>query len=266
MALEVCLASHVSPRRALMHGCCQHKLSLQAGAGAILPGFGGCMPGRMVEFRVRDRSASGYLAMPSGHGPGVIVTQDWWGLGDHIKAVADRFAAEGFIALAPDLYHGEKTTSRDQAARLMMALSIEEAERDLAGAVNGLLEESGPELPKVGIVGFGMGGALSLHAACRNRAIGACVSFYGFHPNVHPDLTDIRVPVLALYAERDTLIPPARARDLEQRMRALRKSVEIHFYPADHAFFDDTRKETHNADAARDGWHRTLEFLRRHLG
>ena len=108
------------------------------------------MPGRVVEFASNGAMAQGYLSTPPrGSGPGVIVIQEWWGLVDHIKALADRFAAEGFTALAPDLYHGESTTSPDDAGRLMMALNIGRAVRDLSGAVEFLLGQRGIYLSRV---------------------------------------------------------------------------------------------------------------------
>jgi len=115
--------------------------------------------GQMVEFSSNGTSTSGYLAIPES-GPGVIVIQEWWGLVDHIKDVCDRFAAEGFVALAPDLYHGKSTKSPDEAGKLMMALEIDRAEKDLRGAIQYLLEHEATKGSKVGTIGFCMGGAL----------------------------------------------------------------------------------------------------------
>ena len=130
------------------------------------------MAGQLVDFSSDGSNAQGYLSSPdSGSGPGVIVIQEWWGLVDHIKAVADRFAAEGFVALAPDLYRGDSTTSPDEAGRLMMALDIERATADLGGAVGYLLGLGGVSSEKVGTVGFCMGGQLALAAACKNAQI-----------------------------------------------------------------------------------------------
>ncbi|HYP02648.1 MAG TPA: dienelactone hydrolase family protein [Pyrinomonadaceae bacterium] len=226
------------------------------------------MPNEMVEFKSNGATAAGYLAVPeSGTGAGVIVIQEWWGLVPHIKGVCERFAAEGFVALAPDLYHGRSTTSPDEAGKLMMALDIERTERDLRGAIEYLLAHEATEGARVGTVGFCMGGALSLYAASKNAQVGACVVFYGGHPKVKPDLENLRAPVLGLYAERDTFATPALARELEAKLNALGKPIEIHVYEnADHAFFNDERPEVYNADAAADAWQRTVRFLREHLG
>ncbi|MHB2016152.1 MAG: dienelactone hydrolase family protein [Candidatus Xenobia bacterium] len=220
----------------------------------------------MVEFAANGRKCPGYLATPSGgKGPGVVVIQEWWGLVPHIKDVADRFAAAGYVALAPDLYHGEEAKSPDDAGKMMMALRIDEAEKDLAGAVRYLLAEGRTTSDKVGTVGFCMGGALSLFAASKNPQVGACVIYYGIHPNVHPDLNALQAPVLGFYAERDGFVTPQVVQDLEGKLKAAGKSVEFHTYPADHAFFNDTRKEVYNATAATDTWKRMLDFFQKHL-
>jgi carboxymethylenebutenolidase len=225
------------------------------------------MAGEMVQFQSNGKQTEGYLAVPaSGKGPGVIVIQEWWGLVPHIKRVADRFAEEGFVALAPDLYHGKTTKSPDEAGKLMMAMNIAETEKDLRGAISYLLNHPAVTSSKVGTVGFCMGGALSLYAATKNPQVGACVVFYGGHPNVKPELEKLEAPVLGLYAERDTFVTPEAARELERRLKELGKQVEIHIYKdADHAFFNDDRPEVYNREAAEDAWRRTVEFFRRHL-
>src|SRR4026208_27669 len=163
--------------------------------------------GEMVQFASNGRTTDGYLASPqSGSGPAVVVIQEWWGLVDHIKDVCDRFAAAGFVALAPDLYHGKTTNSPDEAGKLMMALRIDEAEKEISGAVEYLLKHDAVTSKKIGVVGFCMGGALSLYTATKNPNIGASVVFYGGHPNVKPDLANLYAPVLGLYAEKDVAL------------------------------------------------------------
>jgi carboxymethylenebutenolidase len=224
--------------------------------------------GEMVEFSSNGGTTPGYLATPTSvsAAPGVIVIQEWWGLVDHIKDLCDRFADEGFTALAPDLYHGKKTKSPDEAGKLMMALRIDEAEKDIKGAVAYLLHHDAVISEEVGVVGFCMGGALALYAATKSSHIGACVIFYGGHPKVKPDLPNLHAPVLGLYGERDKSVTPASVHQLEAQVKALGKQIETHIYPgADHAFFNDTRPEVYNAEAAADSWRRTIEFLRQHL-
>jgi carboxymethylenebutenolidase len=225
------------------------------------------MAGQMVEFSSNGGTTSGYLALPKkGTGPGVIVIQEWWGLVGHIKEVGDRFANEGYVALAPDLYHGESAKSPDEAGKLMMALRIDETEKDLRGAIQYLLNHDATTADKVGTIGFCMGGALSLYAASKNSNVGACVVFYGIHPNVKPDLANLQAPVLGIYAERDKSVPPKSVRELERQLRALGKSVEIHIYPdTDHAFFNDHRPDVYNPKAAEDAWRRVIQFFAKHL-
>ena len=225
------------------------------------------MAGRIVQFSSNGGTTSGYLATPEkGSGPGVVVNQEWWGLVDHIKDVCNRFAEEGYVALAPDLYHGETTKSPDEAGKMMMSLRIEQAEKDLRGAIQYLLSHEATTGDKVGTVGFCMGGALSLYAASKNEQVGACVVFYGIHPNVKPDLANLKAPVLGIYAERDQSTPPEVVHDLEKKLKALDKSVEMHIYPnVGHAFFNDTRRDVYDARSAEDAWRRTIEFLAKNL-
>jgi carboxymethylenebutenolidase len=225
------------------------------------------MAGQMVNFNANGGTTPGYLAIPkSGKGPGVIVIQEWWGLVPHIKGVCDRFAAEGFLALAPDLFHGQSTTSPDEAGRLMMALRIDQAEKDLQGAVKYLLGNKAISGRKVGCVGFCMGGQLALFAASKNASIGACVDYYGIHPNVHPDIQNLRAPVLGFFGEQDSFVTPDAARKLEEQLKKLGKKVEFHIYPnVGHAFFNDSRKDVYNQDLAKKSWQRMLEFFSQNL-
>ena len=223
--------------------------------------------GEMVQFPFAGGNTGGYLATPKqGSGPGVIVIQEWWGLVDHIKDVCDRFAGEGFVALAPDLYHGKSTKSPDEAGRLMMALRVDEAEKDLSAAAQYLSTQDSTTSENVGVVGFCMGGALALYTATKNENVGACVVFYGGHPKVKPDLPNLHAPVLGLFGEKDKSDTPDVVRNLERDVKALGKPIEVVIYPgADHAFFNDTRPEVYNAEAATDAWQRTVAFLREHL-
>ena len=225
------------------------------------------MAGKMVEFSSNGGTTRGYLSIPEkGTGPGVIVIQEWWGLVDHIKDVCDRFASEGYVALAPDMYHGQTTKSPDEAGKLMMALRIDQAEKDLRGAIQYLINQEATTGDRVGTIGFCMGGALSLYAASKNEQVAACVVFYGIHPNVKPDLPKLNAPVLGIYAENDSSTPPEAVRELEQQLKALGKSVEMHIYPGvDHAFFNDTRPGVYNRRAAEDAWRRTIEFFAKNL-
>jgi carboxymethylenebutenolidase len=222
--------------------------------------------GERITYRANGHTTPAYLAKSRTPGPAIVVIQEWWGLVPHIESIADRFADAGFVALAPDLYHGEQARSPDQAGKLMMALRIEEAAKDLAGAIDRVASEPGVTSKQVGTVGFCMGGALSLFAACRNSEVGACVVFYGGHPNVKPDLAALKAPVLGIYAGKDGFVSPAVVSELDRQLTTLGKRHEFHTYPnADHAFFNDTRKEVFDVAAAADAWEKTVTFFTREL-
>jgi len=211
----------------------------------------------------QEISDIGYLALPeTSNGIGLIVIQEWWGLVPHIKAVVDRFAAAGYVALAPDLYKGTTTQSPDEAQRLFMALNIEQSAQELETAIDYLLKQPAVKIKKLGVVGFCMGGQLALLTATTSQHVGAVVDFYGVHPNVHPDFSKLTAPVLGLFGANDDFVPPTTVRQLEAVIQQAGGSIESHSYPnAGHAFFNDSRPEAYNAEAATDAWQRLLAFL-----
>ena len=223
------------------------------------------MPGKMVDFPSNGGTTTGYLATPaSGQGPGILVIQEWWGLVGHIKKVCDRFAAEGFSALAPDMYHGQTASEPDGAGKLFMALNIGQAEKDLRGAAKYLAQHS--STAKLGAVGFCMGGQLALFAGTLNPTVGAVVNFYGIHPNVKPDYGKLSGPVLGLFAEKDGFLTPQVAKDTDAAIKKAGKQSEINIYPnVDHGFFNDERPDVYNKTAADDAWRRTLAHFRQNL-
>ena len=226
--------------------------------------------GSMIEFPSNGSTAEGYLAAPpDGSGPGLVVIQEWWGLVDHIKDVCDRLAAEGFVALAPDLYHGEQVAEPDEAGKLMMALELDRAGLDMSGAVDEVASRSSGR--GVGVIGFCMGGGLALMLGSqRPDKVRAVVSFYGAAPwqGVQPDYAVLTAAVLGHYAGKDEWASPEVGRALVRTLREAGNSdVAIHIYPeSEHAFFNDTRPEVYDAEASELAWQRTLEFLRSRLG
>ena len=226
------------------------------------------MSGQMVSFPSNGHTCDGYLALPAGgSGPGLIVIQEWWGLVDHIKQLCDRFAAEGFAALAPDMYHGERTTSPDTAGKLLMALNIDQAGKDMRGAAEYLRASSNVKPKKVGIMGFCMGGQLALYAAQEHPdVIDAAVDFYGIHPKVEivPEKL-AKVPVQGHFAVRDKSVSLEAVRSLEEGVRKAGGSFEVHAYEADHAFFNDTRPTVYDNTAATLALGRTVAFLKNAL-
>jgi len=221
--------------------------------------------GEMIEFKSNGGTCAGYLAGTSG--PGVIVIQEWWGLVPHIKDIADRFAAEGFVALAPDMYHGEVTSEPDLAGKLLMSMNLATAGKDLSGAVDALQERTGRS--KVGATGFCMGGGLALMAAClRPDAISAVAPFYGgMRPDTVIEWDNLAAVVEGHYAETDrgTAAPEA-VKELEATLRAKGKNATFHVYPGtQHAFFNDTRPEVYDAEVSQVAWDRMLALFRAHL-
>jgi carboxymethylenebutenolidase len=220
--------------------------------------------GKVVEFPSNGATGSGYLAPANeGAGLGVVVVQEW-GLVDHIVDVCDRFAAEGFTALAPDLSDRQP----DEAAKALTAMDLERAARDLSGAVDFLQAHDAVRGHGVAVVGFGMGGGLALRlATLRPDAVRAVVPFDGIAADgAEPDWSALTAAVEGHFAEHDQTSPEAVAA-LEERLTDLGTDVRVFSYPGtSRAFFDDTRPEVYDEDAARQAWVRTLEFLRAKLG
>jgi len=226
-------------------------------------------PAQNVTFSSNGHEAHGYLALPpAGTGPGLIVIQEWWGLTTHIVDVSNRFAAEGYVVLAPDLYGGATAHDRDTATVLRQQLSTDRAARDLAGAVDYLLGHDAVTSERVGGVGFCMGGGFVLTlAAQQGSRMAAAVAFYGV-PQDPPDFATMDAEVLGHYGDHDQSIPPDQARALAERIHAESgRPVEFLFYPAAHAFFNDENpRGNYDEESARTAWVRTLEFLRTRLG
>jgi carboxymethylenebutenolidase len=219
-----------------------------------------------TTFASGSGHAHGYLALPeSGSGPGVIVIQEWWGLTDHIADVTDRLAAEGFVALAPDLYGGRTTHDADEAGELMMSLPVDEAARDLGGAVDFLLQHDAVTSGTVGAVGFCMGGGfVLLLAAQQGERVSAAVPYYGVGPAVPSAYAGLKAAVQGHYGLKDDFYPADDAKaQAEQIRRESGADVEFHFYDAAHAFHNDTNKlGTYAPDEAALAWSRTVDFLR----
>ena len=226
----------------------------------------------MTTFPSNGSEGQGYLAIPaSGSGPGVVVIQEWWGLNDQIKEVCDRYAEEGFVALAPDIYRGAQAsyTEPDEAGKLMMALNIEQAAKDMGGAISALLANDAVTSKKVGVTGYCMGGALALLlATLRPDDVGAVVPYYGVlvWPAVQPDWSKLTAPVLGHYAEDDDSASPEAVAKLDAELTRLGKEHEFFTYPGtEHAFTNHHRPEVHHAEHTDTAWRRTIEFLRANL-
>jgi carboxymethylenebutenolidase len=218
-----------------------------------------------IQFPTGAGETSGYLASPAdGHGPAVIVLQEWWGIEEHIRSVCDRLAAEGFFALAPDLYGGETTTQPSEAEQKMMALSMDKVEPQMCGAAEHLASLDGVEGASVGALGFCLGGGLAVWAAATCPKIDAAVTYYYVMPHGKPDFKDVKGPVLGHFGTADEFIEHDEAKALESELSDAGVDVSFEYYgDAGHAFFNETdRLGTFDAAAATVSWERTIAFLR----
>ena len=226
--------------------------------------------GDMVTFASNGGTAEGYLAEAAGGGPGVIVVQEWWGLVGHVKDLAERFAAAGFTALAPDFYHGAATGEPDEAMRLMMGLAMDQAAKDVAGAAAYLSGLESVTSPVLGVVGFCMGGSLALWSATVAENIQAAVGFYPAMPWERMNPTwpnyDGKAAIIHCSEEDGTSSAPG-IRTAVASIEEAGGSVETYDYPGTHhAFFNDERPEVHDAAASALAWDRTVAFLHDRLG
>ncbi|NTX34657.1 dienelactone hydrolase family protein [Myxococcus sp. CA033] len=219
-------------------------------ATPLPPSLKGCAHGRAGKADWQAGPGTGWLS--------------WWGLNAHIQGIADRLAKEGFTVFAVDLYHGRTTKDAAEADRLLAQLDWGKASEELRAATDALRERGGPGT-KVAVLGFCMGGALTLLAGVTDPQLDAVVPFYGIPPET-VDVTRIRAPVLGHFAKNDDWCTPDRVDALEQKLKRAHVPAEFHRYDASHAFFNDTRPEVHSPENARQAWKRTVDFLHAKLG
>ncbi len=229
--------------------------------------------GTTISYKRPDgQSVNGYLAEPAQAtgAPAVVVIQEWWGLNDQIRGVADRFAAAGYTALVPDLYRGKSTLAAEEAHHLMTNLNFADAaSQDVRGAVQFLKGRTA----KVGVTGFCMGGALTVLSLTMVPEVSAGVVWYGLPPLEFVDASKIKAPLLAHWATQDGAFPIASVDALEEKLRAAGVTYEGQRYLAQHAFANETAVGPHrlpitqyDAAWAQIAWDRTLRFFGRHLG
>lgn len=225
----------------------------------------------MVQYSSEGVTVRAYLVGERGSTkrPTIIVVQEWWGLNDHMKDIAKRYAQEGYLAIVPDLYSrlGNKvTTSPDEAGKLMGMLKQEDGLKDLQATIAYLQTVPEVDAARIGVTGFCMGGSYALMLPCVTTSIKAAVPFYGQVPNPDTPLQKLACPVLYIYGEDDGWITKADVQRLATALKKYNKPGEIKTYPgAPHAFFNDTRKDVYKPAAAKDAWARTLAFFKKHL-
>ncbi len=222
-----------------------------------------------VEFKANGATASGYFARPKADGkyPAVVVIQEWWGVDDHIKNLTERFAGQGFAALAPDLYHGKVAKEPTDAQKLVMQVQMDQAIKEVQGAVDYLIAQDFVEPDKAGVIGFCFGGGIAMRMSYMGENIGAVVVFYG--GGVDPtdeELKQVSAPILGIYGADDRGIPVDKVRKWEEKLKEFDKTNEMHIYEgAPHAFFNDTRAASYRKEASEDAWQRTLDWFKKYL-
>ena len=217
-----------------------------------------------VSFKSGDETATGYLAVPdsAGRHPALVVIQEWWGLNDWVKEQARKFAEEGYVALAPDLYRGKVATDPATAHELSRGLPQDRAVRDLKAAFDFLSARSDVNKDKIGSVGWCMGGGLSLQLAVHEPRLAACVVNYGALPTDTEDIRRIQAPILGNFGADDRGISPASVQAFEKAMKAAGKSIDAKIYEgAGHAFENPNNQAGYRAEAAADAWQRMVEFF-----
>ena len=216
-----------------------------------------------IEFSANGGTASGYLARPVDDGPypGVVVIQEWWGLNPNICDITNRIAAEGYVALAPDLFHGAVTAEPDEAQKLMMTLQEPQALVDMSGAVAALQARDDVQTDRIGVTGFCLGGGMSLLLAMNDPAITAAAPFYGVPAAGMDDADQIVGAVLGFYAGHDDWVNAEVVAGIESALNNAGVRNEIHVYPnSHHGFFNDT-SDIHDPEASADAWERLKTFF-----
>ncbi len=223
------------------------------------------MSGQNIQFSSNGSQANGYLSRPQGNKPGVVVIQEWWGVNDHIRDVTDRLADAGFVALAPDLYHGKIVTEPNDAQKALMEMDRGRAMKEIDGAVAYLKSQSYLTPKKIGVIGFCMGGGLALHTAAHNTDVGAVAAFYGGGSPNGDAFANSRAAILNIVGERDSGVTKT-IQTLDKDLNKYKLPHELVVYPgAEHAFFNDTRKEVYKPDAAKDAWKRAIDWFHKYL-
>lgn len=225
-----------------------------------------------VQYQSGNVGMKAFVAAPQtkDQRPAILIVQEWWGLTEYIKDIARRYAAEGYVAIAPDLYSRlghALPTDAGEAGKLMNALKQEDGLTDLNATVAYLKSVPEVDAAKIGITGFCMGGSYALMLPCVSPEIKAAVPFYGQVPNPDTPIQKLACPVLYLYGEDDGWITKADVQRLAAALKKYNKAGEIKTYPgAPHAFFRDTDPTVYRPEAAQDAWARTKAFFKQHLG
>jgi carboxymethylenebutenolidase len=216
-----------------------------------------------LNVQTDDGAASAFVALPDdANTKAVLIIQEWWGLNDHIRDIAGRYAAEGFIGIAPDLYRGKVAANPDEASKMMHDLKVEDGLATIKATIDAASEKLG--LTHFGITGYCMGGTFALRAACALEGLSAAVPFYGDIPEEEL-LSQLRTPTIFISGTRDGWINPEKVAALEDVVERYELPLKSIKYDADHAFFNNTRPEVYDEAAARDAWAVAIAFFKENL-
>ena len=221
-----------------------------------------------VSYKSGDETVTGYLALPDGAGkhPAIVVVHEWWGLNDWVKEQAQKFAAEGYVALAVDLYRGKAAATPDEAHELSRGLPDDRGTRDLQAAFAYLASRSDVKPEKIGSTGWCMGGKWSIQLAMNEPKLAACIVNYGSLPTEAANIAKIKAPVLGNFGADDRGISPDKVRAFEAAMKAAGKTADLKIYDgAGHAFENPNNTSGYRPEAAKDAWERSVAFFRAHL-
>jgi carboxymethylenebutenolidase len=221
-----------------------------------------------LNLNTTNGATTAYVARPQTEAPatvstGVILIHEWWGINDHIRDLAGRYANEGYLCVAPDLFRGRVAQDTEEASALMQALAIDDGIETIRKAMDAAAETY--QVERFAITGYCMGGTFALRAACEIPELKAAAPFYGDIPEEHV-LAKLKVPTLFIAGKRDAWINEEKVSQLREAAAKYNLPVEVMSYDADHAFFNDTRPQVYNAEAAADAWRRVLELFGKHLG
>ncbi|GLV54653.1 carboxymethylenebutenolidase [Dictyobacter sp. S3.2.2.5] len=229
---------------------------------------------QIVEFKAAGRSTFGYLAHPKGEGafPGVVVLQEWWGIDTHMQQVIERLAQEGFVALSPDLYHGQVVTDAEEAQQLAQQLDRQSALQEIEQSIAYLENSPLVDPKKIGLLGFGIGGSLAAMLASTGHAnrVGALIIFYGGqadpdNPSHEQAIQATVAPFLGIYGGEDETISQDYIRWLQEKLATHEKKHHIIVYPQARRSFFHTNRDTYRADDSADAWEHTLSWLKKYL-
>lgn len=216
-----------------------------------------------INLETANGATTAFVALPDVEArAAVILIHEWWGINDHVRDLCGRYAAEGFICVAPDLYRGKTTKDAQEASNLMHELAMEDGMDTIRNAIEETVRKYQAQV--IGITGHCMGGTFALRAACEIETLGAAAPFYGDIPEDEV-LARLTVPTLFIAGARDNWITPEKVEGLKEAARKYDLPLEVVSYDADHGFFNDTRTEVYNPEAAADAWQRVLKLFRERL-